>query len=405
VPSPYRLILARPGAWKFSGAGLIARFPIATVGIGIVLLISATYDSYALAGRVSAVYVFSLAVCAPQLSRLVDRHGQARIMRPSFALTGTGLVVLIVVASTQAHPVVLYLAAALSGATTGSLGSLVRARWSAMLDDHQQLHTAYALESTIDEVIFVSGPVIVTFLATSVAPWSGLALPLVAILVGGYLLLAQRSTEPVPQSRENAGVPRGSVLRAGGVVVVAVVFMTLGGIFGATDVAVIAFSEEHGAKGMAGVLLAVLALGSLIAGLGYGARPWHSPLRRRFALGVLVLGAGVSLFLVVDSMVLLGVVMFITGFAIAPTLINGHSLIQRFVPRQRLTEGLAWASTGINAGVALGSSLAGAEIDRADAGAGFVVVAGAAGAAVVVTFTCYRLLRTSALHQPLPSTS
>ena len=80
---PYREILARPGALQFTLAGLIGRLPISMVGLGIVLMVSALYGSYGLAGRVSAVFVVVQALCSPQLAKLIDRYGQARVMRPS----------------------------------------------------------------------------------------------------------------------------------------------------------------------------------------------------------------------------------------------------------------------------------------------------------------------------------
>ena len=81
--SPYRDILTRPGALAFSASGVLARLPMSMVGIGIVLMVSALYGSYGLAGRVSAVYVIAQALCSPQLARFVDRYGQARVMRPA----------------------------------------------------------------------------------------------------------------------------------------------------------------------------------------------------------------------------------------------------------------------------------------------------------------------------------
>src|SRR6478735_11021914 len=101
VLGPYADVLSRPGALAFSASGALARLPMSMVGIGIVLMVSAIYDSYGLAGRVSAVYVIAQAVCSPQLSRLVDRHGQARIMRPAVAVAAVGLVGLVVAATAE----------------------------------------------------------------------------------------------------------------------------------------------------------------------------------------------------------------------------------------------------------------------------------------------------------------
>jgi MFS family permease len=392
---PYGEILSRPGALAFSAAGVIARLPISMVGIGIVLMISAQPDSYGLAGRVSALYVVVQAICSPQLARLVDRHGQARVMRPAIAVSALGLIGLVSAHAAHAPSWYLYLAAAVTGAAIGSFGALVRARWSHLLRDARQVHTAYSLESSLDELVFIVGPVLATVLATGVQPTAGLVVPAVAMIAGGYWFLSQRVTQP-PTRDVVAGEGRGSVLRSRGMVVLAVAFIGMGSIFGATDVATVAFAEEQGRKGSAGPILAVFALGSMISGLGYGIRHWLSPLWKRFAVGMVALALGVSLFFLVDSLPVLAAVMFITGFAIAPTIINGNGLVQLFVPANRLTEGLTWVGTSLGIGVSVGSSIAGNLIDGRGSEGGFLVVVGSAVFAVVATLVSLRALRAGA---------
>ncbi len=390
---PYRDVLTRPGALAFSATGVLARLPMSMVGIGIVLMVSTLSGSYGLAGRVSAVYVIAQALCSPQLARLVDRHGQRRVMQPAVAIAAVGLVGLVVAARLDAHEAWLYAAAVVTGAGIGSFGSLVRARWARVLGaDLRRMHTAYSLESALDELVFIVGPVLATVLATGVAPSAGLIVPLVAMLVGGYWFLSLRATEP-PAAPVDSPRPRGSVLRRPGMVVLAIVFVAMGSIFGATDVSTVAFAEESGSKGSAGVILAIFALGSLISGLLYGTRSWRRPLYVRFATGVVALAVGVCFFFLVQSLVALAAVMFVAGFAIAPTLINGNGLVQDLVPRERLTEGLTWVGTSLGVGVSVGSSIAGARIDAAGSHAGFLVVVVSAGCAVVATLAALRTLR------------
>ncbi|ACQ78635.1 major facilitator superfamily MFS_1 [Beutenbergia cavernae DSM 12333] len=386
VPNPYAQILRKPGALQFSSAGVLARFPMSMVGIGIVLMISELYDSYGLAGQVSAVYVVAQALCSPQLARLVDRHGQARVMRPALAVSMIGLVGLILAATSHAGAPLLFALAIVTGATIGSLGSLVRTRWNAVVTNPRELHTAYSLESALDEFVFVIGPVLATILATSVSPSAGLVVAIVAALVGGYWFLSLRKTEPAP-SPPDAGTPRTSVLRDGAIVSICIVFVCIGAIFGATDVSVVAFAEEEGQKGLAGVILGICASGSLISGLLYGARHWRSSLWRRFAIGVVALALGVSLFFLVTSLWVLAAVMFVVGFSIAPTLVNGNALVQQIVPPARLTEGLTWIGTSLGVGVSFGSSIAGPIIDANGARAGFLVVVASAALALAAMGT------------------
>jgi MFS family permease len=409
VLRPYRDVLTKPGALAFSLTGLLARLPISMVGIGIVLMISTLSGSYGLAGRVSAVYVVANAVFGPRLARLVDRHGQARVMRPAIAVASTGLAALIVTALLDAPTPWLYATAVVAGAPAGSFGALVRARWSHVLDDPRQIHTAYSLESALDEVVFVVGPVLATVLATSVAPAAGLVVPIAAMLVGGFAFLALRGTEPPPRPLvrlPDGGRVRGrAVMRSRGMVVLALVFVGMGALFGATDVSTVAFAEESGSKGSAGLVLASFAMGSLISGLGYGARQWVAPLWQRFVVGIVALAVGVGFFLLVTSIPALALVMFVTGFAIAPTLINGNGLVQHFVRPEQLTEGLTWVLTALGVGVSVGSSVAGVMIDRQGAHGGFLVVVAAAAASVVVTLASIGILRADSAPQVTDATT
>jgi predicted MFS family arabinose efflux permease len=269
-----------------------------------------------------------------------------------------------------------------------------------VLTDPRELHTAYSLESALDELVFIVGPVLATVLATAVHPAAGLVVPVVAMVVGGLLLFAQHATEP-PTSAPAPGVRRRHVLASAGMLVLVAVFVCMGAIFGATDVATVAFAEEHGRKGAAGAILAVFAAGSMVSGLAYGARHWVSPLWRRFAVGMVALALGVSLFFVAQSITVLALVMFVTGFSIAPTLVNGNGLVQQFVPRAQLTEGLTWVGTSLGLGVSVGSSAAGVMIDAQGSHGGFLVVAASAAAAVVATLASVRTLRAgSAASRP-----
>ena len=86
----------------------------------------------------------------------------------------------------------------LAGSSMPSLGSMVRARWSHLLAGSPALHSAFALESVADEMIFVAGPAVVTLLATKVLPAAGVLVSMVVCLAGTLLFAAQRRTEPPP---------------------------------------------------------------------------------------------------------------------------------------------------------------------------------------------------------------
>lgn len=392
---PYRQILALPGALRFSLTGLLARFPNSMLGIGIVLMISGRYGSYALAGRVSAAFMLALAFCGPQLAKLVDRHGQARVMRPALTISAASLAGLALVAQARGPEWALYPFALLAGATLGSIGSLVRARWTRTVRTPRDLHTAFSLESALDELGFILGPVLAAALATSVTPSSGVVLALVLMVLGGFTFLGQRATEPPPTPAVR-GRRAGSLLASPAIVAVLTIFLCTGSLFGASDVATVAFAEELGVPGAAGPILGVFAAGSFVAGLLYGSRQWSRPLWWRMVVGILPLVGAMCLVLLVDSIVLMAVVLFVAGLGIAPTIINGNGLIQQIVSQSRLTEGLTWVSTALNLGVAVGSSIGGQAVDAAGSHGGYAVAVGCGLLALLAAVAALPALRRAA---------
>lgn len=388
----YREILSIPGALKFSLAGLIARFPMSIVGISQILMISTLYGSYTLAGQVGATNIIAFAICAPFVARLVDRFGQARVMIPLVTVSATSLLGLIVAAAMHAPVVYLYVLTAVSGATSGSLGSMVRSRWTVAVKNPAQLHTAFSMEATLDEVVFMIGPILATILSANVNPVAGMVLAFVLAISGGFWLLSQRATEP-PISTSSIHGPKGSVMAQPVMIALALVYVGAGAMFGSIDISVVAFTESMGQKAMAGVLLGVFAFGSMLAGLLYGARATSIPLWKLFVGGVFLLAVGVSLTYFARTIIGLGVILFFTGFSISPTMINVTAMVQKAVPPRRLTEGLTWMSTAMNVGSSLGSALAGRVVDHSGHVGGFHTAIGFAWVMVTISLIAIPALR------------
>lgn len=374
----YLDLLAAPGAAVFVPAGVLARLPISMLGIAIVLLVQGAYGSYALAGGVAAAYAVVSSLCSPLVARAVDARGQAAVMRPAIAVHLAGMAALAVAATAQAPVPVLFAAAALMGATIGSVGALVRARWNHVLTrdagegSEARLSTAFSLESVLDEVVFATGPVIVTAVAAAIAPVAALAVAGVAVAGGAGVLLAHRSSEP-PPTRARRSESGTGVLTTPGMPLLIVVFVAAGTVFGAVEVVTVAFTASAGVPWAAGLVLAGYAIGSLLAGLVYGTLSFASSAGRRFVLSALAFGAGVGVLAAVGgidalaSVPVLGVVLFVAGSAISPMLIAGTALVREIVAPGRLTEGLTWVGTSLGLGVAAGAAGAGAWVDAAGA--------------------------------------
>ncbi|MBA2555251.1 MAG: MFS transporter [Geodermatophilaceae bacterium] len=370
---PYRELFRVEGSWQFSATGFVARLPISMMGIGTVLLISQTTGRYALAGAVAGTIALSSAVFAPLSARLVDRFGQARVLRPFLLVYVAGVAGLIVAVPAGAPVWTWFVAAVVSGVVP-QFGALVRARWAAVLSPGAARQTAFAFESVVDEVVFVAGPPLVTFLAIGVSPAAGLLAAAGFALAGGLSLAALRLTEPAPAGGGSEHPGFRAVMRPG-LLVVSLTMLGAGAVFGSVEVIVVAYTDAKGHPGWAGAILAVWAGGSLIAGLVYGARRWRRELAPRFLLAAVVFGLSAILLLAVTSLPLLAIVMFVSGLSISPVLIGGTALVESLMPPGTLTEGLSWVTTGLIVGVTAGASLSGPLIDTFGAQRAFVLPA------------------------------
>jgi predicted MFS family arabinose efflux permease len=380
--SSYRRVLAEPGTLRFSAAGLVARLPISMVGLGIVLLVSAATGSYGLAGAVSAAYMVTNACLSILQARLVDRLGQALVLTTASAVFGLSMTVLVIAVRADWPILASYVAAAAAGGSLPQIGSCVRARWSYVLRDPADIQTAYAIEAVVDEAVFMLGPIAVTVLATAWDPVAGLAVAVLACIVGTLAFCAQRATEPPPHPHHRSAGRR-PPMPWRTVVPLAVVSAALGVLFGAAEVATVAFADEEGSQAYAGGLLALWALGSLVAGLLTGAVKWRRGPAIRVRWGAFAMACAMAPLYFVESVPVMGVVLLLGGFAIAPTLIGTLSLTERTVPSGRLTEGMAIMHTGLVAGVAPGATIGGVVIDAQGASVAYLVCVAAGAVAAI----------------------
>jgi MFS family permease len=393
---PYTEIFRIPGAWRFSAAAVIGRMPMSMFGLGTVLLISASTGKYGLAGTVSAVGSLGYALSSPRVARLVDSHGQRRVLLPLLMVFAVATTALIVAVQLRLPTWAFFVPGAIAGATIPSLGAMVRARWSVLLAGSPRLHAAFSFESVADELCFVIGPAAVTLLATEVFPASGVGVAALLCVGGTLWFAAQRSTEPVivqPEKRRAKPghrpslAPRAARVRgapAPGLVVLAPVYLLLGAMFVSIDLSTIAFAQHFGHKPLAGFILGTYAFGSATGGLWYGSRQWRAAVEKRFALTLMLSVIGVATFWAQPNLVTLTCGIYLCGLTIAPTLIAGFSLLEAQAQRGRRTEAMSWLSSGISVGVAAGASVVGFIIDAHGPRVGYAFAA-ACGVASAVT--------------------
>jgi MFS family permease len=373
----YGQVLSTSEARAFTAAGFAARLPMSMTGLGIVLFISITSGSYGRAGLVTAVATLTTAVAAPAWGRLIDRIGQAPVLIAATIIYNLSTGALITSVLLDAPLAVTLLTAVGVGLGFSSAGAAVRARWSHRLRGTPLLNTAFAWEAVLDEVVFIVGPVLATFLATAIHPALGLAAGGVVGLVGAFVLAAQRGTEPprVPRTADRSAAGRLSPK-----LLVPIVFAcaALGMLFGGMEVVIIAFADEAGVLPYAGIIVMAWAGGSLISGVVTGTITWKAGPAKRFRIGAVLLALSLLPLPFVAHVLPTAGLLILSGLFIAPTLIASVAVTQAAVPAARLTEALGWTGMGMAGGVGLGAAALGQVIDTGGSEAGFygVIVAG-----------------------------
>lgn len=387
----YRALFTAPGSPAFTAAGLLARLPLPMTGIGIITLLSQLYGSYALAGLVSATFVLTYALLSPQLSRLVDLHGQRRVLPVATAISVVGLLMLAASARWQAPVWCLFIAALLAGFMP-SISAMVRARWTALYRGQPCLQTAYSLETVFDEVTFILGPPLAVGLSVAVFPEAALLVSASVLALGVTALLLQRATEPGVAAADNLATPSCSVIRLGSVRLLTLLMVCMGIIVGTVDIASVAFAEQLQRPAAASVVLAAYALGSCASGLLFGVLQTNVALHRQLLIGAAATAVTTLPLMLAGSIPALAGAVLMAGLCFAPTMIVAMTLIERLVPEQQVTEGMTWLLAGLNVGVAMGAAGAGRIVDSAGVHAGFALALVAACAVLLVALQASRKL-------------
>ncbi|RFA23793.1 hypothetical protein B7R23_00420 [Subtercola boreus] len=385
----YTDILAVPGARRFALAGWLGRFARSTSGIATILLVSAETGSFTLAGAVAGAIVLGIAVGGPLWSRAADARGQARVIPFSLAITVVWAGALAAVVVLRAPVWSWFACAFLLGASSIDMGSLVRTRWRGLLGSQAERHTSLAFEAVMDELVFVVGPPVVTLIAATAGPLSGLLAGIVATVVGGTWLWAQRKTTPTVVVRDTiVGRRRARWRLPAGVLGMLPVYLAVGVVFASIDVGAVGVAREAGQTWLAGIILGVFAVGSVGAGLAFGPLSVRWPPATRVLASTVAYAVVVPCLLLLQTPVAIASVIFVAGLVTTPVLISGTSLIAGLVDDARLTEALTWPSIGLSVGVTLGGAITGLVIDRGTAFSAFLVSAVAAVAVGVFGTLC-----------------
>jgi MFS family permease len=383
--------------------------------VGALTLVTAVTGSYAVGGAAAGAVGIGSALGAPVLGAWADRLGQRPVLLLAALFNTAAVVALILTAylvpsgQDLAEAVPVLAAAFVAGASCPQVGPLARVRWMALTargskaGNPQDLDAALSYESTADELTFVLGPALVGILASLIAPWLPLALAAALTITLVPAFAVHRTHRAVPLSvrrRRDAPTAAGSTaagsgavgttagspaagLRGTGMAAVALpvlAMVCMGTFFGSTQTGLSSFSASFATAEIAGLLYAVMGLSSAAAALSVAYWPQRFTLSARWMVSA-VLMAGLAVLLLLPASALpMVLVLLVLGLPVGPLMVTVFAIGGVMAPAGRLGTVMTALASGIVAGTALGSSIAGQLAQHQGYSAAFLVPVCAAAA-------------------------
>lgn len=357
----YRTALRTRGAAAPVVASILARLPVAMIGLALLLYIQRTTGSFGVAGLVSAGNLAGVAFGSVFQGRIMDRVGPTR---PLLVVSGIFVALVateIAVIESGGPAVAMVLLAVVVGTCEPMTGPASRALWTLLLPEGRVRDAAYSYEAISMEVFFILGPGLAGLLVTM--PWAGTGLVAGAVCmvlgsVGFALTPAARAQRPRTDSAEPAGSVLGA-LATPGMRTVALAAFGFGTVLGMVEVAVPAAAERTGHAAVGGLLLSALSVSSVIVGVLYGMSPWPRPMHLRLPALLSAFGALVMLLALPGTLLGLTVALLVAGSLVTPQSTAHSVALEEAAPRGTATEAFGWVITSVTLGAAAGQSLSG----------------------------------------------
>ncbi len=373
--------------------------PIGMCPLALILLARTTDHTYATAGLLVGAYSTGCAIGQPLGGRAADRGGHRTVLI-HFGLAFPGALLAVALLVTQGAPEVADAAAAvLAGMSWPPIGACMRAAWPMILSSRELDSTAYALETVLQEIPSIIGPVIVSAVVVATSVATALAVAAACGALGALVYATAPNTRaPKPPEANGPRVTYELMRTAAGMRTLWLTTVALGMSFGAIEVAIPAFTDFHHRQALSGVILAALPVGSLVGGIACGLITARVSPLRLYLVAPIVFLAALGPACATDSFVALGLLLASAGLAVGPLLSATFSLTSVLAPRDMATAfGLL---TGcVLGGVAIGNAIAGVSVPLAAGHGGFIA---AVMSAAILVLLAWARRRTLDRGSPIP---
>ena len=184
--SAYGNLLKTPGVGRVIAAQLTARFPFGMLSLAYLLHVEHIFGSYGSAGLVLATTSVGQAIAGPLTSRWMGSWG----MRPVLILTSIVALASMAVIAFVLMPLWAYVVIGfLGGLAVPPVQPAVRTIYPKMVTS-AQLTPLFSLDASAQELIWVAGPVITTFVATQIGTVEAIVVAMAFLLIGGTWFIA-----------------------------------------------------------------------------------------------------------------------------------------------------------------------------------------------------------------------
>jgi MFS family permease len=385
MPS-YRSFLKHPPWRRLFLASTAARLPMTMAIFGLVLA-GRALGSFALGGRLAALYTLTGAATAAWRGRRMDRGDLQRGLQRDGVVVAALSAGIAATIATGAPAAVAAVLAVLLGLAMAAIPGGYRALVPTGAPPGE-LASAYALDAVCVEACFVAGPAV-----AAVAAWFGGAKAVFVVmtataLAGAAMVGRLAPSEPAVRAAAPAPAPYRVPTMVGALVATVGVGMALGVL----DATYPPFAVALGSRAaFGGVFVTLMAVGSATSGLLFGPRLAASGRvgARAIAL-VAVFGLVVLPLAAAPGIAVAALLALVAGAPFALMATSASVLIQRTVANERATEAFSMLNGGLLTGNAIGSAAVSALIGPAGArstmllaGAGPLLAAGGLGIAVL----------------------
>lgn len=372
----FRIVLALPHARAAAASSLIARLPKGMVPLSTVLLLRQVTGSYALAGVTAALVAAGDAASTPFQGRLIDRAGRGWVLIPAAAVHVTAVTALLLVARAHGPAGALAASAGVAGVGMPPVSGSIKAVWPQLAQG--RVAAAYTIESLLQQIIFLAGPLLVALLASTSGPAAALACSAGMVLAGNIWFTATtaRLARPAASRSRSRTEWRGRQVR-----ILAGCTLLQGLIFGALPVGLAAVTAAARLAGLAGVLQAAITIGGLTGTFGLAvtaSRRGYLRVTTAFAVA-LVPAAILATAPSGPVLAAVGADLAAAGLFATPAAAVSYVLMEQAATPAHRTEAFAWLSTGLAVGTAAGSGLAGLLTGCAGPAAALAIAPAAAG--------------------------